>query len=185
MSAHIRHWIEILAGVALVLTVGLIASMVVVRPTPVDGAPGSAAQFPESFMYTVKFTCVKEVGPPEGDPGGVPFVPALYRTAVNIHNPQREEVIFRKKAVVALSQESEERGIISEWREERLRSDEALDVDCLDIQKLLQGGQPVGDGFVVIESRVPLDVVAVYTTEGPSIDVEYIQPKRVREGLVE
>jgi hypothetical protein len=29
-----------------------------------------------------------------------------------------------------------------------------------------------------------LDVVAVYTTDA-SIDVEYIQPKRIREGVVE
>jgi hypothetical protein len=27
--------------------------------------------------------------------------------------------------------------------------------------------------------------VAVYTTEGAGIDVEYIQPKRIRDGLVE
>jgi hypothetical protein len=169
----------------MVLTVGAIASLMATRPTSVGGAAAPAAQVPESFMYTVKFTCVEEVGPPEGNPGGVPFVPARYRTAVNIHNPQRDDVGFRKKAVVALSQASEERGIISDWRDERLKSDEALDVDCLDIQKLLQGGQPVGDGFVVIESRVPLDVVAVYTTEGLGIDVEYIQPKRIREGVVE
>jgi hypothetical protein len=185
MSAQIRHWIEIVACVALVLMVGVIASIVAARPTPVDGAAGLAAQEEEGFMYTVKFTCVEEVGPAEADFGGVPFMRAQYRTAVNIHNPQRDDVGFQKKAVVALSQGSEERGIISEWREERLRSDEALDVDCVDIQKLLGGTQPVGDGFVVIESRVPLDVVAVYTTEGAGIDVEYIQPKRIRDGLVE
>jgi hypothetical protein len=185
MSAPIRRWIEIVACLALVLTVGVLASIVAPRPTPGDGAAGAAAQEAEGFLYTVKFTCVEEVGPPEGAPGGVPFVPARYRTAVNIHNPQRDDVGFRKKAVVAFSQGSEKRGIISEWRDERLKADEALDVDCLDIQKLLQGSQPVGDGFVVIESKVPLDVVAVYTTEGAGIDVEYIQPKRSRGGLVE
>jgi len=93
-------------------------------------------------------------------------------------------VDFRKKAVVALSQESERRGIISDWREERLESDAALDVDCVDIRKLLGGGQPVGDGFVVVESRVPLDVVAVYTSDA-GIDVEYIEFKRTLDGLVE
>ena len=184
MSAHIRHWLQIVACVALVLTLGVIASIGAGRPTPVDGAAGPAAQFKEGYMYTVKFTCVDEVGPPEGSPGGVPFVPARYRTAVNIHNPQRESADFRKKAVVALSQESERRGIISDWREEHLKSDEALDVDCVDIRKLLGGDQPVGDGFVVIESRVPLDVVAVYTSDA-GIDVEYIQPKRTSDGLVE
>jgi hypothetical protein len=184
MTAHIRHRIGIVASVALVLTVGVLASIGAARPTPVDGAAGPAAQFKEGYMYTVKFACVDEVGPPEGSPGGVPFVPARYRTAVNIHNPQRSGVDFRKKAVVALSQESERRGLISDWRDEHLDSDAALDVDCLDIQKLLQGGQPVGDGFVVIESRVPLDVVAVYTSDA-GIDVEYIDFKRTRDGLVE
>ena len=76
-------------------------------------------------------------------------------------------------------------GIFSDWREERLRSDEALDVDCRDIQKLLQGQQLVGVGFVAIESELPLDVVAVYTADGPEIDAEYIQPKRIREGQEE
>jgi hypothetical protein len=87
MSALIRRWIEIVACVALILTVGVIAIHVATRPTPVDGAAAPAAQFPKSFMYTVKFTCVEEVGPPEGNPGGVPVIPAKYRTAVNIHNP--------------------------------------------------------------------------------------------------
>src|SRR5215212_8232014 len=136
MSAHIRHWIEIVACVALILTVGVIASFVAGRPMLVDGAAGPAALQEQSFMYSVKFACVKEVGPPEADFGGVPFAPALYRTAINIHNPQREGVDFQKKAVVALSQGSEKRGIISERRDERLESDEALDVDCLDIQRL-------------------------------------------------
>jgi hypothetical protein len=185
MSAHVRHRIEIVSCVALILTVGVLAGLMAMRPTPVDSAAGPAALQEQSFMYTVKFACVKEVGPPEADFGGVPFVPAQYRTAVNIHNPQRDDVSFQKKAVVALSQGSEKRGIISEWREERLKSDEALDVDCLDIQKLLGGTQPVGDGFVVIESRFPLDVVAVYTTEQAGIDVEYIQPKRITDGQVE
>jgi len=185
MSAHTRRWIEIVACVVLAVTVGVIASMVAGRPISVDGAAGPAAQIDAGFMYTVKFTCVEEVGPPEGKPGGAPFMPARYRTAINIHNPQRDDVNFDKKAVVAFSQESEERGIISEWRQERLRSDEALDVDCVDIAQLLGGGQPIGDGFVVIESRLPLDVVAVYTTEGAGIDVEYIQPKRIRDGQVE
>ena len=186
MSAHIRRWIEIVVA-ALILTIGVMAGVLATRPTPVDGAAGLAAQEAEGFMYTAKFACVEEVGPPEGQPGGVPFIPARYRTAVNIHNPQLDDVSFRKKAVVAFSQASEERGPISEWRDERLRSDEALDVDCLDVQKLLGGTQPIGDGFVVIESKVPLDVVAVYTTEGAglALDVEYIQPKRIRNGLVE
>jgi hypothetical protein len=139
MSTLIRRWIEIVAYIVLILMVGVIASLVATRPTPVDSAAAPAAQFPESFLYTVKFTCVEEVGPPEGNPGGGPFMPAKYRTAVNIHNPQRESFNFRKKAVVALSQGSDERGIISDWRDEQLKSDEALDVDCVDIEKLLGG----------------------------------------------
>jgi hypothetical protein len=185
MSAHIRRWIGIFSCVALILAVGVIASIVTGRPSPVDGATSLAAQVEEGFMYTVKFACVEEVGPAEADFGGIPFLPARYRTAVNIHNPQRDDVSFQKKAVVALSQGSGEHGFISEWQEERLRSDDALDVDCRDIQKLLGGTQPVGDGFVVIESQLPLDVVAVYTTEGAGIDVEYIQPKRISNGQVE
>ncbi len=117
----------------------------------------------KSFTYAVKFTCVNEVGPAaNGDE--VPFVPAVYRTVVNVHNPHDQTVTFTKKAVLARSQDLP-RGPITIREIEDLAPHQALAVDCIDIQKNLFGGlQPIGDGFLVIESSVELNVVAVYTT---------------------
>jgi hypothetical protein len=137
----------------------------------------AVAQVDEGFMYTAAFACVREVGP--FDPA---FMPGEYRTTVNVHNPQRHEVSFLKKAVIANSEETQERGIISDYREDVLRPDDALAIDCTTIISLLAQQPSVGNGFVVIESKEPLDVVAVYTqiTEaGASVDVECIQPKQI------
>ena len=139
----------------------------------------------EGYVYAAKFACVEEVGPPESDLGS-PVVPGQYRTAINVHNPQRDDITIVKKAVVAFAERTERSGLVSDQRREhRLPPDDALSIDCFDIRELLGGGQPVGDGFVVIESRFPLDVVAVYTTEGIGIDVEYVQPKRTGGDFVE
>ena len=127
----------------------------------------SPAGDPTSFMYTVKFTCVNEVGPATVVGVEGPFEPAAYRTAVNLHNPQGFPVDFTKKAVIARGQ-GLRRGQISKKVKETLLPDEALAVNCVNISELLKGpgqlgDQPVGDGFVIIESDVELDVVAVYT----------------------
>jgi hypothetical protein len=62
------------------------------------------------------------------------------------------------------------RGPISGTVTEELEPDQALFIDCLDVALLLEdelAGSPAppGDGFVVIESDVRLDVVAVYTSQ--------------------
>ena len=110
VSAHIRRRIEIVSCVGLTLTIGVIATVVAMRPTPVGGAAGPAAKVEEGFMYTAKFACAEEVGLVEADFGEFLFVPVKYRTAVDIHYPQRDDVSFQKKAVVALSQGTQEWG---------------------------------------------------------------------------
>src|SRR5437867_870836 len=109
------------------------------------------AQTKPVWMYTVKFTCVPEVGAAELTGTDVPFVPSVYRTAINVHNPQRAKVAFMKHAIIARSEE-QPRGKISQRRTDVLLPDEALDIDCLTVHSLFGGTQPVGDGFVVIES---------------------------------
>jgi len=161
----------LVGSTALILLVGALA-MVVARTATVVGA---GAQEEEGFLYAAKFACVDEVGPPENGLGA-PVIPARYRTVVNVHNPQRDGVEFQKKAVVAFSQRAQERGPISDWKDEGLGPDEALAVDCLDIRELLGGDQRVGDGFLVIESKLPLDVVAVYTTESVGIETRGGEP---------
>jgi hypothetical protein len=169
-----------------VITVVLVLSGIGLRTLKAQGPR-------QRFIYTVKFTCVPEVGPAQAVGVQAPFEPALYRTAINVHNFMDETVTFTKRAVLTNS-EDQPRGTITGRVNESLTPDQALSVDCLDVQQLFGGTpQPVGDGFLVIESAVELDVAAVYTAliitagsqredtgAGLGVDVEYIQPKVLR-----
>ena len=121
------------------------------------------------FEYAVKFVC----GSPE-----VPVVaPGQYFTAINVHNPSPRPVYFRKKVAVALP--SEKAGRVSKFFEAQLKSDEALEIDCQDILRHADQGGFL-KGFVVIESPLELDVVAVYTAGHPQVEtmeVEHITPR--------
>lgn len=87
--------------------------------------------------------------------------PGKYLTAINIHNPLDQSIQFRKKVVAAHPQRAP-RGPISKKVLERLRANEALEVDCVDIAQLL-ANEPTG--FLVVESPVDtLVVTAVYTS---------------------
>jgi len=121
------------------------------------------------YTYSAKFVCVAEVGS-EGDA----VSPGRYRTAINVHNPHSTDVVFLKKAVIARN-ENEERGQISELVEDQLAADEALSINCKSIAARFGSEPTIGDGFVVLKSNEPLDVVAVYTSRD-SVDVEYIKP---------
>jgi hypothetical protein len=139
------------------------------------------------LQYAVKFVCGKSAGDV--------VAPGVYFTAINVHNPTNEEVRFRKKVAVALP--GEQPGPISEFSEAKLAPDQALEIDCPDIFR--HASTPEEEpadflkGFVVIESDVDLDVVAVYTAAGRNeqvvtLDVERVSPRRRRpteEGLAD
>jgi hypothetical protein len=74
---------------------------------------------------------------------------------------------FRKKVAIALPREVS--GPVSPFTEARLGPDEALEIDCEDIRKLADSSADFVKGFVVIESKVELDVVAMYTAPVPPI----------------
>ena len=159
--------------------------------------PGkAAAQAPVPiFVYSVVFLCGTLAGPDEALPGKEgPVKPANYATAINVHNFLAEPVGFTKKAVITNPQ-GQQRGRISPKQEDRLKADEALEIDCPDIVKLLAGvasDLKFIKGFVVVESKTELDVVAISTARsvrpagtaasgigfGFGIDVNYISPKR-------
>jgi hypothetical protein len=161
-------------------------------------APTAAhAQTPSILSYGAKFVCGTNA------PGN--FVYGIYATTVNIHNPHFVPVVFKKKAVIALSQRSEP-GEISPLVEEALGPDAALGVDCTDIRNLFPT-KPKGfiEGFLVIQvypasdqgDLFELDVVAAYTARHrtgtdsdtkkydiESMDVEEVSPKTVALPLV-
>jgi hypothetical protein len=113
-----------------------------------------------AFIYAAKYVCAPDLGAAEP-----PLVSGIYKTAVNVHNFLGQEVKFTKKVAMARGQD-EPRGPISDRETVTLKLDEAVEIDCLDIAKLLKDKKALSPkGFVVIESPVELDVVAVYTSQ--------------------
>lgn len=128
------------------------------------------ADFP--FQYAVKFICISNI--PGTSQTTTSFLPGAYQTAVNIHNPNEEDVRFRMKLASPIE--------ISEFLIDGLKPDGAGHVDCSSIPKFCVHPIHGFEGFLVIESTKSLDVVAVYTAGavgGPvaSIDVEYVRER--------
>jgi hypothetical protein len=116
------------------------------------------AQKTVTFIYSAKYVCAPDLGPTEPA-----LVPGIYKTAINVRNFLDQEVKLTKKVVVSRGQD-DPRGPISERETVTLKPDEAIDIDCPDIVKLLKNQRALSPkGFVVIESPVELEVVAVYT----------------------
>jgi Concanavalin A-like lectin/glucanases superfamily len=112
------------------------------------------SQFAEgaSFQYAAKVVCGKSAGDV--------VARGVYFTAINVHNPNRTTVPLRWK--VAVARPGAKAGPVSTFFEARLGPDEALEIDCPDIMKRARA-RGFLKGFVVIESGLELDIVAVYT----------------------
>jgi hypothetical protein len=143
-----------------------VVSLVLLIESKSQPITASAASDP-NFQDIERFQCVTEVGPAQTDADS-PFTPAVYRTVINVYNPQDFEVQFTKKAVVARSQRSP-RGVISQPQIDTLLPGAAVGIDCVDIQTLLGGLQPVGNGDLVIEARHTLKVIPAYTQLVPPL----------------
>ena len=136
-----------------------------------------------AFQYAVKFLCTSNI--PGTSQTTTSLLPGSYATVVNIHNPNSQAAGFRMKLAVSTSTEIDP-PLISSFIKEKLKPDQATKVDCSRIREfglqLIHGFE----GFLVIESTLSLDVVAVYTaakkgSEGvESIDVEYIPERKLR-----
>ena len=129
-----------------------------------------------AYQYAVKFLCTSNI--PGTSQTTTSLLPGSYATVVNVHNPNAASVGFRMKLASAS-------GDISGFIKGELKPDQATKVDCSQLGKF--GPHPIHgfEGFLVIESPLSLDVVAVYTAAGDtgkvtSIDVEYIRERRVR-----
>jgi hypothetical protein len=114
----------------------------------------------------------------------------VYATVINVRNPNADEVELRKELALAIPPGEQQPGEVQEIARDVLRPGQALAVDCVDVQRRVFGGSwPADyvDGFVVLQSKQPLDVIAVYTTlaldpegaigEHSSIDVERVEPR--------
>lgn len=118
------------------------------------------------FRYVVKFACgfndtISSPGPAFGH----------YSTIVNVHNPSKHSVRFKKKVAVAFVNgalaDSVSPGAVSDFDHETLAGDQADGIDCFTIKRILgvSGVEGFLDGFLVIITRKELDVTALYTAE--------------------
>jgi hypothetical protein len=99
--------------------------------------------------------------------------PGNYATAINIHDPSLggDVVTLYKRAVLAQYEENDQLPP-SKFVKYSLGPGRAFEIDCVDIWQLLNIPVPnthFTKGFVTILSRVPLDVVGVYSAEPPAV----------------
>ena len=123
------------------------------------------------FQYSAKYVCGK------GD--DVSVLPGRYLTFINVHNPSpTKELKYRKKFAMSLPEEKP--GEISKFFYGLLNADQAMGIDCKNIAKHSGFGGSFFEGYAVIQSRVELDVVAVYTAGGDRVDSIHTERVPVR-----
>ena len=140
------------------------------------------------YEYSAKLVCGTQQAPEN-----LTLARGLYATTINVHNPNDEEIKFFKKLALTSPPQQQKPGAVIPIAVDTLQYDEALAVDCQDIEReAFADGLPEDyiEGFVVVQSPRSLDVTAVYTaasldrrgnaTENSSIDVEQIK-ERIRE----
>jgi CARDB len=127
------------------------------------------------FQYAAKVV----VGRSEGEVAAA----GEYWTAVNVHNPNSREARVRAKVAVGLP--GCQPGPIAELCRSTLKPDQALEIDRKDVQRAVDAD--FVKGFVVVESPVELDVVAVYTAAAEdrvvTLHVERVPARRLEIGL--
>lgn len=140
------------------------------------------------YQYAAKVACSLLLPHQDGT-----LASGTYRTAVNIHNPTNNKITIAAKVALATQFGSDPGPFdVTPFKEVVLQPDGAVGVNCFNIAGYFCPIDGVCvdfaflEGFLVIKSPVPLDVVGVYTarpTDGEveSIDVETIQSRQVRE----
>ena len=131
-------------------------------------------------IYSVKFVCgLQTIQSSQFRPPAEPPVkPGNYATVINIHNfhnsPTAPPLTVLKKAVVSIPESQLPKpSPTSRIVKEQLAPDQAVDVDCNEIVRLLSMTMPPPvlpsfiTGFVEIQSvnGPPLSVTAVYTSQ--------------------
>ena len=136
------------------------------------GRPGAGTGGTGQYQYVIKFVCGQLFFNPANNPSGQrDGAPGQYFTDINVHNPNDAIVRVHKKFALDGPQ-AQIHGPVTSVEEFVLNPDEALQIQCTDIRRLV-GNYPFGatpsangqfiKGFVVILSRVRLDITAIYT----------------------
>lgn len=175
----------------------------------VSANPGNLLQAPQDFAvaglpfglpewnyeYAAKIICGEQ-----NESQNMRLAKGLYATTINIHNPNPGTALFFKKLALTYPPEQQQPGVILPIAVDTLIHDQALKVDCMDIEEqLFPNGFPASyiEGFVIIQSLASLDVSTVHTTAKPtrflfwsshkvtSIDVEQVREREIDDGETE
>jgi hypothetical protein len=159
----------------------------------VRGAPeAETVKHPEmiktEYQYAAKVVCSLLLPHQDGT-----LAKGTYRTIVNIHNPTDKPIRVAAKVALATEFGSDPGPFsVTPFKKADLQPDGAVELNCFNVAGYFCpiNGVCVDfaflEGFVVIKSPVPLDVVGVYTarhTDGEveTMDVETVQPRQIRE----
>ncbi len=134
------------------------------------------------FQYSAKTLCTLATDIGFGDA----FAPGRYRTVINIHNPTERKIEITRKFALAI-QPGEAVGSfsITPYKSLTLEPDQAVAYNCFDISGFYCpiNGVCVDftaiDGFLVVNSPVELDVVAVYTAHPKGGEVSTLDTETV------
>src|SRR5215212_1467744 len=114
------------------------------------------------YRYVAKYVCGKHANPPNN------FASGVYSTSINVFS--LKAIQFKKRFTVSWPQEKA--GGVTPWINTGLPAMNSMQIDCDNIlMHVNQANLPTPaaqatEGFVVIESTIRLDVVAVYSA-GP------------------
>ena len=142
----------------------LLTAAVMLAPLAAIAQPAPPTGPAQPLEYAVKFVC----GSASGENGRYPrMADGVYFTAVNVHNPGRAVRISHKVALAEVGRP----GRMTEIRTDlTLNYDQAIDFDCEWISRRLgdappRSAPPFFTGFLVLQVRTPIDVVAVYSAQ--------------------
>ena len=165
--SHLR----IFAGIALASS--LVSGSVLAQQPPRPTAPV------QPLEYAAKIVCGRHSGDNEG---GQPMMAAgSYFTAVNVHNPARSVRISHKVTLAGVGRP----GPMTDIRTDiTLEYDQAIDFDCRWIVDRLRSvgiaAPPFFTGFLVLQTRAQVDVVAVYTAGADRVATMHTERVPVR-----
>jgi hypothetical protein len=139
-----------------------------------DPAQAQRRQLTTQFQYSAKALCTLLTDIGFGDA----FAPGRYRTVINIHNPTDRKIEIARKFALAIGPgEAVGSFSITPYKSLTLEPDQAVAYNCFDIAGFFCPIQGVCvdftaiDGFLVVNSPVELDVVAVYTASAKGGEV--------------
>jgi hypothetical protein len=137
------------------------------------------------FQYAAKVVCGTPrqlILPGRPAPPPPPVVTQAYATSINVNNPSDSLTVFlRKRLVITYPPGFQIPQKALRPVNDSLVATYALLTDCSDLRKRFDLAQPFFEGFVVIQSALPLDVTAVYTVAG-GIDVVPVAERKIFVG---